>query len=84
MLDLPRDRAREGEEVILDGQELERLIDKYVNGKKAERNRGILKAYYLDGMTYEEVAEDFKMSAVHIGRIVHKYGDPLLLMLQKG
>ena len=67
--------------MIIDGPALESLIDRYVNGKKAERNRGILKEYFLRGSTYEEVAEQFGMSAVHVGRIVHKYGDPLLDML---
>lgn len=68
--------------MILDGEEFERLTDRYVNGKKAERNRAILKDYYLNGYTYEEVAEHFDMSAVHVGRIVHKCGDPILLMLK--
>lgn len=69
--------------MICDGAELEILIDKYVNGRKAERNRAILKAYYLEGMTYEETAERFNMSAVHVGRIIRKHGDAILLMLKK-
>lgn len=69
--------------MIIDGEELTRLIDRYVNGKKAERNRAILKDYYIRGSTYEEVAEHFDMSAVHVGRIIHKYGDPVLIMLKK-
>lgn len=69
--------------MIVDGDELESLINRFVNGKKAERNRAILLDYYLGGYTYEEVAERFDMSAVQIGRIVHKYGDPILLMLHK-
>ena len=70
--------------MICDGQELEALIDRYVNGKKADRNRKILKAYYLDGCTYEETAELCGVSAKQVGRIVHDYGDPLLLKLPKG
>ena len=72
--------------MILDGEKLSALIERYVNGPKAMRNRGILRAYYLQGKTYEQVAEAFGMSAVHVGRIVHRYGDPLLIMLaeQKG
>lgn len=69
--------------MILDGEELDRLIERYVNGSKAMRNRAILRQYYFHGKTYEQVAEEFGMSAVHVGRIVHKYGDPLLLMLRK-
>ena len=69
--------------MICDGDELTALINKYVNGKKADRNRAILREYYTRGFTYEELAERFGMSAVHIGRIVRKYGDPILLMLSK-
>lgn len=70
--------------MICDGQALEALIDRYVNGKKAERNRKILKDYYLKGLTYEQVAEKCEVSPMQVCRIVHKYGDPLLLKLQKG
>lgn len=69
--------------MLCDGEELSALIDRYVNGKKAERNRKILKAVYLRGMTYEEAAEFCEVSAVHVSRIVHRYGDPILLMLKK-
>ena len=69
--------------MLCDGQELDALIDRYVNGKKAERNRAILKAVYLRGLTYEEAAELCDVSAVHVSRIVHQYGDPILLMMNK-
>ena len=70
--------------MICDGQELEALIDRYVNGKKADRNRKILKEYYINGITYEQAAEMFDMSPAQIGRIIHQHGDALLLKLQKG
>jgi len=69
--------------MLCDGEELSRLIDRYVNGKKAERNREILKTYYLKGCTYEETAELCNVSAIQVGRIVHQYGDPILLMMNK-
>lgn len=69
--------------MICDGEKLSALIDQYVNGKKAERNRAILKAYYIEGLTYEQTAERFGMSPVHIGRIIHRDGDPVLLLLEK-
>ena len=78
---LPRHRKGQ-EKMICDGQALEALIDRYVNGKKAERNRAILKKYYLEGCTYEAAAEHFRMSPAQIGRIVHRHGDPILLMIQ--
>ena len=70
--------------MIFDGEKFAALVDRYVNGKKAERNRAILKAYYLEGLTYEEAAERFDMSAVHVGRLIHRHGDPILLLMQKG
>lgn len=72
------------EEMICDGKELAALIDRYVNGKKAERNREILKKYYLEGNTYEQTAEHFGMSPAQISRIVRRHGDPVLLMLKDG
>lgn len=69
--------------MILPGSELDALISEYVNGRKAGRNREILRCYYLRGLTYEEIAERFEMSAVQVGRIVRRYGDPILLMLRK-
>lgn len=69
--------------MLCDGQELSALIDRYVNGRKAERNRQILKAVYLKGLTYEEAAELCGVSAVHVSRIIHQYGDPILIMMQK-
>lgn len=61
--------------------EMDRLISEYVVGKKARRDRDILRSYFLDGCTYEEIAEAFDMSANQIGRIVRGRGDPLLLMI---
>lgn len=63
--------------------QMDQLIGEYITGKKAKRNRAILREYYLDGYTYSEIADHFKMSDVQIGRIIRKHGDPLLLMLEK-
>ena len=68
---------------MFDGELFAALVDRYINGRKADRNRKILKEYYLQGYTYEEVAEHVGMSAVHVGRIVRKYGDSILLMMKK-
>lgn len=69
--------------MIFDGEEFERLITRYVNGRKAARNREVLRLYYRQGLSYEEVAEELKMSAIQVGRVVHRDGDPILLMMQK-
>lgn len=62
--------------------QLEYLIDEYVGGRNCERNRKILKMSLLQGLPYREIAERVDMSDIQISRIVHKYGDPLLLMLK--
>ena len=68
--------------MLCDGEQLNTLIDRYVNGKKAERNRSILKSVYLDGKTYEEAAEICGVSPIQVSRIMHRYGDPILLMME--
>ena len=62
---------------------MERLIDEKITGRKSARNREILKLRFLQGMTFAEIAEKMDMSEVQIGRIIHRYGDPLLIMLAK-
>lgn len=61
--------------------EMERLIAEHIVGKRAKRDREILRSYFLDGYTYEEIAEQQGMSANQIGRIIRGRGDPLLLMI---
>lgn len=38
------------------------LIDEWVIGRNAERDRKILKRRLVDGLTYEQLAEEFDMS----------------------
>ena len=56
------------------------LIDEHVH---SERNRAILKKRFIDGYTFAQIAERYDMSEAQISRIIHRYGDPLLLMLDK-
>lgn len=42
-----------------------------ISGYKAHRNREILKKRYVDGYTFEEIAEMFDMSERHIKKIVY-------------
>lgn len=71
------------EDFAFDYSPMEFLIDEKVTGFKSERNRKILKLRFLQGMTYAEIAEEMGMSDIQIGRIIHRYGDPLLIMLSK-
>ncbi len=52
--------------------QLECLIDEYIVGFKAERNRQLMKRRLCDGLTFEELAEEFDMSVMQIKNIVYK------------
>ena len=49
--------------------ELENIIDEWIYN---ERNRLILKRRFLDGLTYEQLAEEFDLSVQAIKKIVYK------------
>ena len=55
--------------------ELESIIDEYVIGFKAERNRQLMKRRLCDGLTFEELAEESDMSVMQVKNIVYKNGD---------
>ena len=52
--------------------ELEYLIDEWVVGKNAERDRDIMRRRLIDGICYEPLAEQFDLSVAQIKRIVYK------------
>lgn len=58
--------------------ELENLIDEWIVGSYAERNRKILKRRLIDGICYEPLAEEFDMSVRQIKNIV-KANEPKIL-----
>ena len=58
--------------------EIEHAIDEWIFN---ERNRKILKRRLLDGITYENLAEEFDMSVRQIKKIVYKCTDQLLKRL---
>lgn len=53
----------------LSRSEWEHLIDEWIF---SERDRAMLKRNLLDGRTYEQIAEQFDMSARHVARIIPK------------
>lgn len=63
------------EKYNLSRSEWERLIDEWIVGRNAERNRKILKRRLLDGVTYERLAEEFDMSMQNICSIIYKCQD---------
>lgn len=51
--------------------EIEYLIDEWiVDMNHAERNRLIMKRKHIDGLTFEETAEEFELSTVQVKNIV--------------
>ena len=56
----------------LSRSEISALIDEWIIGRNAERNRSVLKRRLLDGITYERLAEEFDMSVRQIKTIVYK------------
>ncbi len=52
--------------------EIAGMIDEWIIGKNARRDREILKDRLLDGLTYEKLAEKHDMSVRQIKNIVYK------------
>ena len=55
--------------------QIEKLIDEYIHSK---RDREILKAKYIDGLTFEQIAEKFDLSDRQTKNIVYKHGKKIL------
>jgi DNA-directed RNA polymerase specialized sigma24 family protein len=56
----------------LSRSQLEELIDEWIVGKNGERNRAILKRRLIDGLTYEQIAEEFELSVRQTKTIIYK------------
>lgn len=52
--------------------DISKVIDSYIVGRYAARNRAILKSRFIDGLTYEQLAEMYDLSVSHIKNIVYK------------
>lgn len=61
----------------ISNSELSNLIDEWIRGRNAIRNRQILKLRLIDGFTYEQLAEKFNLSYQHITTIVYKEQDKI-------
>lgn len=46
------------------------IIDNYVRGRNAERNRALLKRRLIDGITLERLAEEFELSVTQVKDII--------------
>ena len=56
---------------------MENLIDEWIIGRNAERDRKILKRRLLDGITYDRLAEEFDLSVRQLKNIIYKAEDRL-------
>ena len=52
--------------------QLNHIIDEYIIGFKAERNRSIMKDRLCNGKTFEELSEMYDMSVNQIKNIVYR------------
>ena len=52
--------------------EIDTLIDEWIIGKNAERNRAIIRRRLFDGITFEVLSLEFDLSVRQIKNIVYK------------
>lgn len=52
---------------------IEAVVNEYVVGFKATRNRKLLILRWCDGLTYEELAEEMDMSVSQVKKITYDY-----------
>lgn len=57
--------------------ELIRLINQWIIGRNAERNRKIIKRRLIDGICFEPLAEEFGLSVRYIKTVVYKCEDKI-------
>lgn len=51
---------------------MEHLIDEWIIGRNAERNRKIMKRRLIDGVIFDDLAEEFELSVRQTKNIVYK------------
>lgn len=56
----------------LSKSQLTNLIDEWIIGKNAERDREILKRRLIDGISFERLGEEFDLTPKQIMNIVYK------------
>ena len=56
---------------VISSSELSDIIDEWVKGRHAQRNKAIMKRRMIDGICFEPLAEEFDLSVRHIKTIVY-------------
>lgn len=63
--------------------EIEKLINEWIIGKNAERNRKILRRRLFDGVCFEALAEEFDLSVRQVKNIVYTSERKIFRYLKK-
>lgn len=71
--------ASQEEMIEYKNSQISEVIDEYIHNK---RDRDILRRRLVDGIRYEQLAEEFDLSVRQVKNIVYKYGDRVLLKCQ--
>lgn len=53
--------------------DIEEIVNEYVVGFRAKRNRKLLLLRWCDGLTFEELAEELDMSVSQVKKITYEY-----------
>lgn len=61
----------------ISNSELCNVIDEWIKGRNAERNRQIMKRRLIDGICFEPLAEEFGLSVRYIKDVVYKCEDKI-------
>ena len=56
----------------LSKSQIENLIEEWIIGRNAERDRAIMKRRLVDGICFEPLAEEFDLSVRQVKNIVYK------------
>ena len=65
--------ALSAEGADLSRSQIEHLIDEWIIGRNAARDRMILKRRLIDGITYDRLAEEFDLSVRQVKNIVYRH-----------
>ena len=66
------------EQYGLSRSEWNQMIEEWIIGRNAERDRAIIKRRLLDGITFERLADEFDLSTQRVQEIVYRTQETLL------
>lgn len=64
--------------IDLSRTEIEYLINEWIIGKNGERDRKLMKRRLIDGITYENLAEEFDLTTRQVKNICYKNMEKLI------